>query len=626
MEPNNEKLLKAFERATKKFKFCPNRVWAIAREDLPKLIPESSLILDQDECKEHEKSVNHELCTFDFCEQSQRDFTAVQQRHECKDEKDCFQLQGLFSREVLENAANNEKSTVWSLDGRSMIEPPRPYMAISHVWSDGSGTGAWRDGEVNDCLYRFFMQIAKQFQCNGIWWDTICIPKEKAARNKAIRKIQSNYQDARITLVHDCFLRNWTWDPKTACLAIIMSPWFSRGWAALELAKSRKVKVMFKGPVGPIIKDLDTEILAKDDSGLDQHKGASDIIRSLREGISTLNDLLTVLGPRNTSWPKDLAIIAGLLVGVEVAPKDPTQDIWQQDIYQNILRKIGKISPGHLFHNAATMSRGFSWCPTSLFSMPRDPSNASLTIDKNGNINGSWQLIRVDNSLQKSCFWNSMHPLIKSKLQDALKYPTEHVLLAKTDTELVDRALLVKVIGEKGIPAAICCQYVGTVHFRQELTKGKALDDWILMDVILFGDAYDTHVTPTENAWKLVGKLQRGKTTSKKIRRGGSEADPNTQVIQDMEDPTHSDSEMDLILAASNGDELRVKKLLQTRDPNSQDEVSKRTALHYAIWRGHYGIFSELIGHAHLDIGDKLGQRPLLLAAERGELQMVSFA
>src|SRR5271156_6840007 len=111
-----------------------------------------------------------------------------------------------------------------------MIEHPRPHMAISHVWSDGTGAGAWPDGEVNECLYKYFKRIAQQFQCEGIWWDTLCIPKEKAAREKAIRKIQSNYENARITLVHDIFLRSWKWDRKTACFAILMSPWFSRGW------------------------------------------------------------------------------------------------------------------------------------------------------------------------------------------------------------------------------------------------------------------------------------------------------------------------------------------------------------------------------------------------------------
>jgi hypothetical protein len=220
MSSDSEELLKAFQRATTEFKLCPNRVWAVAGEDLPNLLP--SFILKHQE----QESYDHELCTFDFCEYSQRDFTAVQQRHECKG-AGCLPLCGSFSRRILEKAACSGKSTVWNLAGNAMLEPPRPYMAISHVWSDGTGTGAWRDGEVNECLYLYFRGIAEHFQCEGIWWDALCIPRAKAARNKAIQKIQTNYQDARIALVHDCFLRNWDWDPETACFGILMSPWFS---------------------------------------------------------------------------------------------------------------------------------------------------------------------------------------------------------------------------------------------------------------------------------------------------------------------------------------------------------------------------------------------------------------
>lgn len=194
----SKELLEAFEYATGELRLCPNRVWAVAREDLPMLIPNREKFKEyqgRHGLRENEHHENHAMCNSDFCEYSQRDFTTVQQRHECR-ERNCAQIWGLFSRSVLARAAENEESTVWSLDGLSRIKPHRPYMAISHVWSDGTGAGAWRDGNVNKCLYRFFRGIAKQFQCDGIWWDTLCIPREKAAHNKAIQKIQSNYENA----------------------------------------------------------------------------------------------------------------------------------------------------------------------------------------------------------------------------------------------------------------------------------------------------------------------------------------------------------------------------------------------------------------------------------------------
>lgn len=476
---------------------------SVAREDLPKLMPDGNSILDRDKS---EKRENHELCTFDFCEYSQRDFTAVEQRHECKKKK-CFQLQDLFSREMLAIAANGGKSTVWSLDGHYMIEPPRPYMAISHVWSDGTGTGAWRDGEVNECLYSFFQGIAKQFQCDGIWWDTLCIPKEKAARTEAIQKIQSNYENARITLVHDCFLRNWEWDQKTACFAILMSPWFSRGWTALELAKSRKVKVIFKGPYGLLIKDLDEQILAKKGENDSPHGKASQIIRNLRQGITTLNSLLTVLGPRYTSWPKDRAIISRLLVDVEL-PNNSPKDIWQQDIYKGILMKIGKVSPGHLFHNSATMPK-VSWCPTSLFDMPTTDFEASLRVTNALDIIGKWRRIPIPttNILDGKYIWKGTHPLIKQKLELHLQSPGKGKCFLlfecptksgdKSSTRLVDRALLVK----ERTPETPSYEYIGAVYFHPSLTDedfGKGVDE---IEVTLLGDV-EHMVEPDGNASK----------------------------------------------------------------------------------------------------------------------------
>jgi len=495
MDSDTEKLLDAFQRAKEKFKLCPNRVWAVAGKDLPKLMPDSNSIPDLDKCKERE---NHELCTFDFCEHSQRDFTAVQQRHECKKDN-CFQLQGLFSREILIKAAEADESTVWSLDGRSMIEPPRPYMAISHVWSDGTGTGAWRDGEVNECLYGFFKRIAKQFQCDGIWWDALCIPKEKATRNKALRKIQSNYENARITLIHDCFLRNWNWDQKTACFAILMSPWFSRGWTALELAKSRKVKVIFKGPYGLLIKDLDEQILAKiGDDG--PHGKASQIIRNLRAGVITLNSLLTAVGPRHTSWPKDRAIISGLLADIEL-PNNSQKDIWQQDIYKGILMKIRKVSPGHLFHNSATMSK-VSWCPTSLFDMPTTDLDASLDVTEALDLIGIWRRIPATEIPEVEYNWRGIHPLIREQLQLHLRDPDKCFLLSecrtkssdKSSTVSVDRALLVKEWTPE-LPTP-CYQYKGAVYFHPAHTLSKDFDK---IEVTLLGDA-ERIVEPDGNA------------------------------------------------------------------------------------------------------------------------------
>ncbi|KAM4063318.1 ankyrin repeats (3 copies) domain-containing protein [Hirsutella rhossiliensis] len=577
----------ALTKATKGLNLCPNRVWAVAGRNLSRLMP--AHIPAQGHNDEYE---NHELCTYDLCEYSQRDFTSVAQRHECRDSL-CEPLQGPFSRDALHQAAMTGNSTVWRLDGASLVQPPQPYMAISHVWSDGTGTGDWTEGEVNECLFGFFSGIASQFQCDGIWWDTLCIPREKAARSKAIRKIQRNYQDARFTLVHDCFLRNWEWNAENACFALLMSPWFSRGWTALELAKSPKVKVIFRGPSGPLIKDLDDQILANDDGCSDAHKRASDIIRRLRRPIETLDDLLAVLGPRHTSWPKDKAIISGLLVDLDMKSLSLQHGIWQQHIYQGILRKMGKISPGCLFHNAATMSRGFSWCPVDLYKMPRSPSEASLTIDEKGNAIGMWRVIRMHDALQQSFLWNGVHHLTQERLVAALRCPARCVLLAEPGTGPVGKALLVKAMEHKGMPMTLCCQYVGQVWFRQETAQSGNLEDCIEMEAVVLGDVDDELAMATWNAWALVENLQ--------ARMDAEDSASKERASTGREEPRNGTPG----IALAKVDDV--------------DAVSQRTALHDAIWRGDDDV---LLAPGNPRSRDGIGQEPLHLAAERGLADM----
>lgn len=565
---DSDEVLKAFQQA-KELNLCPNRIWAVAGENLPKLLPDRHLMPCEGEDRhKQESSTHHKECTSDFCEYSQRNFTAVQQRHECKG-NECPRLRGHFPRYMLEKAAELGKPTAWKLAGWSFLEYPLPYMAISHVWADGTGIGAWKDGEVNQCLYAFFQDIAKQFQCDGIWWDTLCIPREKAARNKAIQNIKNNYEDARITLVHDQFLRNWPWDPETACFAFIMSPWFSRGWTALELSKSRKVKMIFKGQHGPIIKDLDEdildkEIISKERKANSPRTEASRIIRRLRTEITTLNDLLIVLSPRYTSWPEDIATIAALLVGV-------TREIHQQETYKNILKKLRYLSPGHLFHNAATMSNGFSWCPTKLFDLPLDSSTACLTISEHGDIQGAWRVIPVEGKLE--CWWNDTHPLMKRRLQSALRHPTKCRLLAECypgrQSEPVRRALLVSKTQESSR-----YEYVGVLWFRQELRAEGGNWSSRIQEVI---------ISSSRNNEELFSGFTEN------------------MIADDRSDISHSEIE---------------------KDDRSQCAV-QADRLRHAIWRGDYRTFNELSQNAKLDIPDKLDRRPLHLAAERGHIKMV---
>ncbi|KAF5706047.1 heterokaryon incompatibility protein [Fusarium globosum] len=458
-------ILRAVKRA-KDLKLCLRRIWAVAaslpdRENsLPALIPLSDTFSIPGHDRERHE---HEQCTFDFCEQSRVDFTSVIQRHEPPCNGDCKKI--LFPLQQLDEQVTNGQPTAWKANEPSLLEASKPYMAVSHVWSDGTGSGIWGPGQVNKCLYDLFSEVAQSFQCEGCWWDTISIPLEDKARSRALGNMHSNYNNSRITLIHDLYLREWEWiDAETACFAIVMSPWYSRGWTALELAQSHKVKILFKENNDTrVIKDLDVDILAK----APENHATANAIRKLRHAsIDDFGTLLAILGARDTSKPRDVPIISGLLAGVDVSGR-----LSQQEIYQRILRKLGSIAQGHLFHNSATMSApGFSWCPTNILDMPMaQTDSAPLQIWENGDVEGEWTVQAIDTVKVEDLIMRGTHPLTQVALESAFggESMKKHILLLETcqpkSTSNEHRALLVRIMESNG---EIQAKVVGPVHFR----------------------------------------------------------------------------------------------------------------------------------------------------------------
>ncbi|KAI0543626.1 hypothetical protein F4679DRAFT_567928 [Xylaria curta] len=476
----NVEILDAIGRA-KAFGLCLRRIWAISaslqgRENsLPGLIPAVGMFSVPSHSRQHHE---HEQCTFDFCEHSRVDFTSVAQHHE-ECEKQCTKY--VFPLELLGTRVDRDGFTAWKLisasldDSPSLLNSTQPYMAISHVWADGTGAGIEGPGKVNKCLYEFFCGIAREFQCEGCWWDAISIPRDDEARIKALSVMHNNYASARITLVHDLYLREWEWvNAEAACFAIAMSPWYSRGWTALELAKSRKVKILFKARNDRyLVKDLDVDILAEVPQS-SPHHGTAEAIRKLRSArIQSFGDLLTILGLRDTSRPRDIPIISGLLAGVDVSGR-----LSQQEIYQRILRKLGKIAQGHLFHNSATMSApGFSWCPTNILDMPMaEPTSELLQVLENGDLEGTWNAYAISSIKPVDFLWHSTHPLMHASLQSTLHSESKlkHVFLTEIG-EPGYRALLVQLMSnEEETTKVFRARFIGPVYFQSALGSNKS--------------------------------------------------------------------------------------------------------------------------------------------------------
>jgi ankyrin repeat protein len=630
----DEQVIEALEKPTKKYQICPNRIWAIANSlpekeaAIPQLFPPVDPRLEDTfagqkggEIAEQHK---HNFCTASFCEQSQVNFTSVSQRHEsphCKIQK-CSVIEDRFQPVRLNEAANSGRPTAWSLDGRRTVISPESYMAISHVWSDGTGTGTWKAGQVHGCLYNFFRSLARLYKCDGIWWDTICMPADKAPRAKALNNMHENYAAASVTLLHDCFLRNLAWtDAETACLAIIVSPWFSRGWTALELARSKKVKVLFKGDIdnSPTIKDLDEDILQVpkppvDDLRSPRHRIAASMIQYLRDReITSINQLLKVLGLRHTSWARDMAVISGLLVGATVSedyhndpfhasPSPGPKDVYQQSIYQRVLKKMGAIGHENLFHGQPTLFNNTSWCPANPLSLPL-ASTEELSIDEHGNVVGEWKVAKIKSDSGIICLWELVHPLNKVRLQAAMKDDEKHCFLIEPNSEEMVRALLVKNL-EAGYDNSTkrVCQFVGSLYFRPE--HGPREKDRVSESVVILN-------SPNENI-KAPGKRS-------KHRRIGLNSDANKNQTAQSGEPNQQSMNLDLYQrrqkslheivnfllnkhgskvqnedlcsAAQNGREREFQKLLDAgANPRYIGDNQSRTVVSYAAEQNHVNI------------------------------------
>lgn len=558
------------ERA-KGFRLCLRRIWAFSawlpgRENsLPGFIPASGRFSVPSHNRQHHE---HEQCTFDFCEHSRIDFTSVVQLHEGH-KGSCGYYK--FPLDQLIDRVDKGRLTAWKVasgggdDAPSLLGSTQPYMAISHVWADGTGAGMSGPGIVNKCLYDFFSGIARDFQCEGCWWDAISIPRDAEARSRALNLMQNNYASARITLVHDLYLRQWEWtDAETACFALVMSPWYSRGWTALELAKSHKVKILFKARNDQfIIKDLDVDILAEV-SPYSPYYATAVAIRKLRGArIQSLGDLLSILGPRDTSKPRDVPIISGLLAGVDVSG-----DLSQQEIYQRILRKLGKVAQAHLFHNSATMAApGFSWCPTNVLDMPMADvrhEQVLLELHENGDLEGTWRAYPADSIKFSDFIWQSTHALTHASLKSALTRENrdEHILLAEPGPSRCQALLVRPMVRQYETTGIIYCRFVGPVYFRSPLgSSGKKDDPLEGRDIKVRISNTEKMREGVEGAWRYVLEtIEELKAADGAATTGGDSGDgaTRTMLLPDEDDAGLQDSKALLVLGTSSAETLTL--------------------------------------------------------------------
>lgn len=118
-------------------------------------------------------------------------------------------------------------------------------LAVSHVWSHGQG-GRPEDG-INSCLHRRYSTLATLYCCESYWIDTACIPEDSILRTEAIKKINTVFQDSKITLICDKDLmaidipnaedlQRW----EIIISTFLVCDWNIRAWTLLEAVKGKR--------------------------------------------------------------------------------------------------------------------------------------------------------------------------------------------------------------------------------------------------------------------------------------------------------------------------------------------------------------------------------------------------
>lgn len=249
--------------------------------------------------------------------------------------------------------------------------------------------------------------------------------------------MQSYYKNAKHTVVHDEYLLQVDWaEDGSPAVALILSPWFTRGWTALELSVSRSVKVIYRDPTNAnkqVVKDLDHDILPQGVCSVG-HKFAADIIQNLRGKPPTLAGLFKILSTRSTSWSRDRATIAALLAR--------TKDFDYSDAQAETMRKMVlsyRQAPRELLlHGKVTLSLegGCSWLPSSIVTseQPFDEDGSRkdenlIEVDHEGAACVRWSYHTIPDSRVPHVKPYSLHASVELRIQRALQTPENCFLL-----------------------------------------------------------------------------------------------------------------------------------------------------------------------------------------------------
>ncbi|KAI0723252.1 hypothetical protein C8Q76DRAFT_389436 [Earliella scabrosa] len=117
-----------------------------------------------------------------------------------------------------------------------------PYVAISHVWSDGLGSTT-EQGLPCCQVNHLASLVAAALPGAHLWMDSLCVPAQKESRKRAIGLMAKTYQRASVVLVRDSGIRTCSAGApmEEKLLRVIGSGWMQRLWTLQEAMLAQKL-------------------------------------------------------------------------------------------------------------------------------------------------------------------------------------------------------------------------------------------------------------------------------------------------------------------------------------------------------------------------------------------------
>ncbi|KIW89213.1 uncharacterized protein Z519_10066 [Cladophialophora bantiana CBS 173.52] len=211
----------------------------------------------------------HASCCFFGCIANQIDKSTYTTKH-CRDDCNCdvvsFDLgdgseyarwiRDGYAPLLLRENSRTAGRVSWKLvrSHEPETSAPKRYVAISHVWADGTGNAGGNAlpscqlQKFQDAVIKLFTDLDVDEQV-PFWVDTICVPfNDSPVKMLALRDMERIYREADRVLVFDSTLMQISLDtPARECLTRIeISPWNERLWTIQEAAFAKVLAFQFK--------------------------------------------------------------------------------------------------------------------------------------------------------------------------------------------------------------------------------------------------------------------------------------------------------------------------------------------------------------------------------------------